>query len=798
MAPKPTYEELIHRVRLLETERKRYVKLEADLNRTLQFTASLLNAMPTPIFFKDLKGRYLGCNPAFTKIMGVTTEKLRGKTVMELWPSKHAKVYHQKDIELIQNPSHQIYEFEIKDKNGIIRPVIFYKNVFYDDNNRVAGLVGGFIDITERKKFEKALQESENRYRSVSELTSDYSYSFRVEKDGTLINEWVTGALSRVTGYSKIELEALGGWEYLIHPDDLGLAQNQLRALLSNQEKTVEYRIKNKVGQVRWMLDYARPVLDKTEKRVVRIEGAVKDITERKQSEEDLRVSHERFLTVLDSIDATVYVADMETYEVLFMNKNMVESFGKDMTGETCWEVFRGESDPCQHCSNDRLIDKNGKPTGLYVWQGENPITEKWYINYDRAIEWIDGRLVRLQVATDITEFKQMEKLLRQAHKMEAIGTLAGGIAHDFNNLLMGIHGRASLLSAELGASHPQIEHSKAIEDYVKSAAALTKQLLGFARGGKYNVEPLSINELLLKTADMFGRTHKEIRIHKKFHPASAVIEGDKQQIEQLLLNLYINAWQAMPKGGTIYLEAALIVLNEIECKSLNIEPGRYCKISVTDTGIGMDKVTLEKIFDPFFTTKEKERGTGLGLASAYGIVKNHDGMIKVSSEPGHGTKFEIYLPISDRKIRRKNRVEQGLAKGAECILLVDDEEMILEVGKAMLENLGYNTMTVDSGEQAVDTIQKKGDQIDLVLLDMIMPEMDGGKAFDTIRKIKPDIPVILSSGYAINGQAGEIMRRGCNGFIQKPFNLSELSNIIRKILDNTKKVDNNYNQSSD
>ena len=213
----------------------------------------------------------------------------------------------------------------------------------------------------------------------------------------------------------------------------------------------------------------------------------------------------------------------------------------------------------------------------------------------------------------------------------------------------------------------------------------------------------------------------------------------------------------------------------------------RYAKVSVTDIGIGMNEATRQWIFDPFFTTKEKSRGTGLGLASAYGIIKNHDGLITVYSEVGHGTTFNIYLPLTKKEAHQEMAVEEKIIQGSETILLVDDEEMILGVGKAMLEKLGYRVVVADSGQQGVDAVQRKGDEIELVILDLIMPGMDGGMVFDRIKEIRPQMPVILSSGYSINGQATEIMRRGCNGFIQKPFNISELSLKVRKILDEAK-----------
>ena len=512
-------------------------------------------------------------------------------------------------------------------------------------------------------------------------------------------------------------------------------------------------------------------------------EGIIIDITDRKRAQDALQSSHVRFLTVLDSIDATIYVADMQTYEILFMNKHMIDSFGQDLTGRICWEVFRNETGPCDHCSNVRLIDDMGQPTDVYIWQGKNPITGKWYSNYDRAIEWTDGRLVRLQIATDITELKRMEEELKQAHKMEAIGTLAGGIAHNFNNLLMGILGRASLMSLEVDGSQPLNEHLQAIHDYTKSAVDMTNQLLGFVRGGKYEVKPIELNQLVTDSANMFGSTRKEIRIHIKAAPDLIVIEADRSQIEQVLLNLFVNAWQAMPTGGELYLEISAVKMNAKLCRAHRLAMGQYAKISVTDTGIGMNRETRQRIFDPFFTTKDEGAGTGLGLASAYGIIKNHGGIILVDSQINVGTTFNVYIPISDKQLAPTHTVPQEVIPGSETILLIDDEQMILDVSKAMLTKLGYSVINAESGSRALEIIHDHGDAINLIILDMIMPGMDGGETFDEIRKILPDIPVLLSSGYTLNGQATKIMDRGCSGFIQKPFTIQNLSSKIQEVL---------------
>ena len=391
-------------------------------------------------------------------------------------------------------------------------------------------------------------------------------------------------------------------------------------------------------------------------------------------------------------------------------------------------------------------------------------------------------------VYTDITTRVKAEEALHRAQKMEAIGTLAGGIAHDFNNLLTGIQGHTSLMAVDQPIGFAQEEHIEAIQTYIKSAKDLTGQLLGLARGGKYEIKPIDINVLVRTSATMFGRTHKEIRIHDQTHPSPLVVEADSRQMDQVMLNIFINAMHAMPGGGQIFINTSQIQADDAFCKSHTIQVGSYVKISITDTGTGIDKITQQRIFDPFFTTKDKGRGTGLGLASAFGIIKNHGGTLTVSSEAGHGATFNLYLPLSDKAPEHEPTVDTTVRKGTETILLVDDEEMIRKVACAMLQNLGYQVVVAASGAEAVEEISRQGDSIGLVILDMIMPDMDGSATFDRLKAIMPNVAVLLSSGYSMNGQAINVMQKGCRGFIQKPFTLSELSQKVRNIFESIEK----------
>ena len=378
----------------------------------------------------------------------------------------------------------------------------------------------------------------------------------------------------------------------------------------------------------------------------------------------------------------------------------------------------------------------------------------------------------------------QLQKKLSESDKFRALGLMASGVAHDFNNLLMGIQGNTSLMLLDIDSSHPHHERLKNIEQSVQTGAELTRQLLGFTRGGKYEIKPTDLMELMEKTSRMFAPTKKEIRIFTKYQKGIWSVKVDQAQIEQVLLNLYVNAWQAMPSGGDLYLQTENVTLDKEFVRAIDIKPGKYVKMSVIDNGVGMDETTRKRIFDPFFTTKEMGRGTGLGLASAYGIIKNHGGYINVLSEKGEGTTFNIYLPVTKEKIVEVKKPSEKLLKGKERVLLVDDEDMILEVGKEMLAKMGYEVLTANSGKKALEIYRKKKDQIGIVILDMIMPEMGGGETYDKMKKINPGIKALLSSGYSIDGQATEILKRGCNAFIQKPFSVTSLSLKLREILD--------------
>jgi PAS domain S-box-containing protein len=520
--------------------------------------------------------------------------------------------------------------------------------------------------------------------------------------------------------------------------------------------------------------------------------GIARDITERKRMEAALREeSEEKYRVLIENAGEAIFVTqegklksvNAKTEELLGYTKEELTSrpftdfIHPDDRAPALDRYFKspqGREVPSRY--SFRVVHRSGET----LWTELNAV----------LIEW-DGKPAALNFLSDITDLKHkeeekriLEERLQHAAKMESVGTLAGGIAHDFNNLLMGIQGDVSLMLLDFDPSHPDYEKLKRIEEQVETGALLTKQLLGFSRGGRYEVKPTNMNDIIDKTSSMFGRTKKEIAVSRSLAGDLWVVDVDRGQMEQVFMNLYVNAWQAMPAGGEIFLGTENILLDEAQAIPYAVKAGKYVKITITDTGMGMDEETKKRIFDPFFTTKAMGRGTGLGLAMVYGIIKGHKGAINVNSVPGHGATFNIYLPVSERIVVKEQAVPEEIVKGTGTILVSDDEELILKVSRKMLEFLGYRVYTAKSGQEAIAVYMEKRNEIDLVILDMIMPGISGGETFDRLREINSGIKVLLSSGYSISGQAQEILNRGCNGFIQKPFSLEKISRKVREMLD--------------
>jgi signal transduction histidine kinase/ActR/RegA family two-component response regulator len=380
-------------------------------------------------------------------------------------------------------------------------------------------------------------------------------------------------------------------------------------------------------------------------------------------------------------------------------------------------------------------------------------------------------------------ENEKLQNQILQARKMKAVATLAGGIAHDFNNLLMGIQGNVDVMALDMGGNENHKKQIETIYGCVKSGSRLTQQLLGFARLGKYETEVSDPNRLIEDSVGLVDLEKTAVMVTTDVQKDIWQVKIDREQILQVLEGIVDNAVQAMPEGGKIHLESANVQMDDRLAALRGVSTGKYVRVSISDTGTGMEDGMIEQIFDPFFTTKQMQRGTGLGLASAYGIVRNHGGHIDVKSTVNQGTTFDIYLRVHEEE--EKVPSSKAYCKGDGVILLVDDDPMILEVGQAMLRKLGYSVFTAKGGKEAISHYRDNHKRISLVILDMIMPGVGGGEAFDSIKTINPHALVLLASGYSYEGEAAEIMNRGCSGFIQKPYSLQLLSEKVNAIMKN-------------
>jgi PAS domain S-box-containing protein len=816
------------------TERKQAEEALRESEARFRF---LTAGMKDVLWTVDLDLNITYVSPSVEKVLGFTVEERMKQSVQEqLTPASLQDALDRLADELTfdgeREPGrHMLMELHYYHKNGSIRCLETDLSFIRPELGRPVGIQGMSRDITERKRSEEALkhrllyEQILSRISTMAVQTEDidkllneslavmgeslavsrvYIFEHRHESD-TMDNtvEWCSpGESPHKDNLQGLPASAVPFWMASLKeggticfadiediPDEGAkeiLRPQGIRSILA-VPLFVSGRYFGFMG-----LDECRRYRewpDADVEMLLSISRIISGAIERKRAEEALRESEERYQMLFEKSPVGVFTYDSQL--------RLTEC------NDRYPSIMKTSRDHLIGLDLAKLLDKKAIPLLRMPLEGLQATFEGLYhATLSDAHIWISANAAPLYDGTgnivggmviveDITDRKaaeeEREKLhaqLTRAQKLESVGTLAGGIAHDFNNLLMGIQGNASLMMMDLDPSHAHYERLRNVEQHVASGADLTRQLLGFSRGGRYEVKPASMNEIVEKSSVMFGRTKKEISIHRKYSQAPCIVEVDRSQMEQVFMNLFVNAWHAMPGGGDIFIETEQIVLDLSHPLPVRVEPGRYVKVTITDTGAGMDEQTRERIFDPFFTTKEMGRGTGLGLASVYGIIKGHKGMINVYSEPGHGTTFTLYVPASGKDVAEERTTTGDVLRGTETILLVDDEQMVLEVSRDMLKLLGYRVYTAGSGQEAVAVYMEKRGKIDLVILDMIMPGISGSGTFDQLREINPDVKVLLASGYSINGQAQSIIDRGCNGFIQKPFQLKQLSQRVREMLD--------------
>ena len=784
MAQKPTYEELEQKIRELKEETFDRKQVEDALYDSQHMLKTVLDSIPSAVFWKDRNLFYLGGNLTWLNTIGMkSSEEVIGKTDYELsYTKEQAGSFRKYDRKVVESgiPEYDIIEPYLK-ADGTHAWAKTNKVPLRGTDGKIIGVLGSYEDITEHKKAEEELQGQRNLFKMILETTPD----MLILKDTNSVYQAVNSSFCKYVG--KPMEKVIGKTDYDLFPADEAemyrrddaKVMKSLKPLIQDEQATL------KEGK-QWFHVAKTPVFD-NDKKLIGILCSIRDITERKKTQEALIKSEKLYRTLVENIDMGITLIDTD-HSIVMTNtchEKMFNKHANEFVGKKCFQEFEKRDEVCPHCPG--VIAMNTGQAAEVETADVRDDGSKFDVRICAFPIFGTNNTVTgfIEIVEDITVKKKLMAQLQKAQKFESIGTLAGGIAHDFNNLLMNIQGNTSLMLMDIDSYHPHYERLKSIEKQIQGGANLTRQLLGYASKGRYEVKPTNLNQIVEETSTTFGRTRKQITIHRNMAEDLFAIEADQGQIEQILLNLFINASDALPGGGDLYIETNNVTDKDMKSRLYKSKAGNYVKLTVRDTGKGMDKITMERIFDPFFTTKEMGRGTGLGLASVYGIIKAHGGYIDVESKMNQGTTFEIYLPSTTKKVDRVTKNSEKLIKQSGTVLLVDDEAAVREVCISILEKIGYRVLSAKDGEEVLELYRNNKDEIDIVLLDMIMPNMSGGEIYDRLKEINPEIKVLLSSGYSIDGEATEILNRGCDGFIQKPFDIKKLSAKIGEILDN-------------
>lgn len=761
---------------------------EEGLRESERRFRSIVEASPMGVFLYELEesGRLIlrGANTAADQILGIPTTPLMGKSIEEAFPAlvgtevpdRYREVaatggsWHTGDLPYSQGDISGLYD-------------VF---AFQTAPNEMALM---FLDVTENRAAEEALRESEERLRLAARSGRVGIWEYEIATDRL---EW-DDLMYELHGVEKAGAgDGIQRWRDCCHPDDLEWAEGQFRESLAvgGRPFDTQFRvIRQDDLEVRYIRGLAGVFRD-PEGTPVRVLGTNWDITPSKKIEAALRDSEARFRSVIEQQNDATYILFEGRFDLV--NPRFTELTGVSPEEAAApefdfWELIAPGSVPVIRERQEQR-DRGEEVPGIYEFeikhrdghlvQVEASVTE---------IEYREGTAV-LGLLRDITEQTSLKEQLLLAQKMESVGRLSGGVAHDLNNLLTPIIGYGDLM---LGEFSPEDERKDSVQEILEAAHRakdLVHQLLAFSRQQAMEFRAIDLNEMVRTFRRLLRRTIREdVEIRFLPSPTSPVIRGDRGQLEQVIMNLAVNAQDAMPEGGILSMETSEVHLDRefAETRS-GVTPGHYAMLSFSDTGFGMDEETRDRIFEPFFTTKEMGKGTGLGLATAYGIIKQHEGNIWVYSEEGEGTSFRVYLPLANRPViemTTPQSVPAGMG-GSETILVVEDEERVRKLAVRVLKQQGYSVMEAADGPSCLDSLEGYEGPLDLLLTDVVMPGMNGRELFRELRKSFPDARALYMSGYTedIISHKG-VLDEGIP-FIQKPFTVHTLTTRIRAVLE--------------
>jgi PAS domain S-box-containing protein len=765
------------------TERR---QAEEELQRTANLLWAVADETTDAVFVKDRNGKYLLMNEAAARFVGRSVAEVVGKDDTELFEPDSAQRMMERDRQVMASGRAETVE-EVVTAAGVTRVFQSTKSPYRDGAGNVIGLVGISRDITERKRSEEAVRQSEERLRQ----------AVRVSNLGIFDHDHLTETI-----YWSPEERAIHGWESergptvsefvgMLHPEDrerIAAAIRRAHDPAGDGMFDVEQRIIRPDGEVRCLVTRSQTFFEGEgdARHPVRTVGAVLDATEWKRVEDRLAEAQEIGGFGSFEVDVTTWVAHCSPALRRILGVETDQPFqdfpaflSRHIHADDCEGTDKTRAKLLEEVGSDEIEFRYLRPDGR----------ERILHLRRRALRTVTGRVTRM-VGTiqDVTELKRLEEQFRQAQKMEAIGQLAGGVAHDFNNLLTVINGLCELAFHEMRQDDPIRELIAQVLKAGERAATLTRQLLAFSRKQVLQPQVLDVNVLLGELSKMLLRLLGEnIGLRLETDAALGLVKVDPVQFEQAVINLAINARDAMPGGGRLTIETCNAELDESYVgQHPDTRPGRYVLVAVSDTGHGMDAATQARLFEPFFTTKGPGRGTGLGLAMVYGFVKQSGGHIDTESEVGRSTTFKVYLPRTDETVpsSRSSQDFVMLPRGTETILLVEDQDAVRVFARQVLQAGGYTVLEARGGEEAFQVAQQCPGPIHLLVTDVVMPRMSGLQLAELLARDRPEMRVLLVSGYADEAMTRCGVAAAGSAFLQKPFNRVRLAQKVREVLD--------------
>ncbi|MBW2345447.1 MAG: PAS domain S-box protein [Deltaproteobacteria bacterium] len=757
------------------TERKR---MEDELRKSEEKFSKAFRSSPDWVCISTLdEGRYLDVNDAYCRGTGWSMEEVMGHTSTEigLWDNTHDRI---EAVEILSKEGRlRNKEVTFRHKNGMKIAALWSADMIQLGSENC--LISIVTDITERKRAEEKVEESEARYRSVFENAGTATVIMEEDRVISMANP----EFEKLSGYSREEVEGQMTWTEFVVPEDLERMRQYHRERREKGEKApteYEFRFIDREGDIKHIYNKVA-VIPGTGKSV----ASLTDMTTRKRAEMELV----RLNTAIEQAAETIVITDTEG-TIQYVNPAF-----ERITGYTKEEAL-GE--------NPRILKSGKHDKGFYkalwdtitrgkIWSGRFTNRKKDGTLYEEeatispVLDSSGEPINYVAVKRDVTNELRMEKQFRQAQKMEAIGTLAGGIAHDFNNILGSVIGYTELADLDLPDGVKAKYNLKAVLKACDRAKDLVNQILAFSRQSEEKRRPIQIAPIVKEALKLLRATlPANIEIRRQVKEDMAIVEADSTKIHQVLMNLCTNAAHAMQgKSGVLEVSLKNVQLDaDVVLRHKGLAPGPYLLLTVSDTGHGMTPDMVERIFDPYFTTKDKGVGTGMGLAVVHGIVRGYGGAIEVQSEIGEGSTFHVYLPVVEREATKEPEILESLPAGNENILFIDDEPGLVDIGRQMLQRLGYEVVTRTSSIEALELFRTKPDSFDLVITDMTMPQMTGDKLAGEFIKLRPNIPIILCTGYSAYISEEKAKNMGIRAFAMKPLVLRDLAKTVRKVLD--------------